>query len=85
INKVLYDLSRVPLSSFSAGIFYLDIRLPSEYPFKLPKVYFCDYHPNIIDSESIDVDFLRDQYSPAITISRAAVREWTRKYFSETL
>ncbi|PKY62223.1 hypothetical protein RhiirA4_488337 [Rhizophagus irregularis] len=75
-------------------IIYLDICLPS------------DFHPNIIDSESIDVDFLRDQYSPEITISRvlsgiyqllrypnltdrnhyeATVREWTRKYSSETL
>ncbi|PKY31430.1 hypothetical protein RhiirB3_489048 [Rhizophagus irregularis] len=42
--------------------FIFDICHPSDYPFKLQKVYFfLIYHLNITDNESIDVDSLRDQ------------------------
>ncbi|RGB36410.1 ubiquitin-conjugating enzyme/RWD-like protein, partial [Rhizophagus diaphanus] len=59
-------------TSYSGGIFYLDICLTSDYPLKLLKYTFSCifttriYHLNVTDNGSIDVDFLR----PAITISK---------------
>ncbi|KAJ1824744.1 Ubiquitin-conjugating enzyme E2 4 [Coemansia sp. RSA 2671] len=59
-------------SPFSGGVFFLSIHFPTDYPFKPPKVNFTTriYHPNINSNGSICLDILRDQWSPALTISK---------------
>ncbi|KAI9164271.1 Ubiquitin-conjugating enzyme E2 4 [Blastocladiella emersonii ATCC 22665] len=59
-------------SSFAGGVFFLQIHFPTDYPFKPPKVNFTTriYHPNINSNGSICLDILRDQWSPALTVSK---------------
>lgn len=59
-------------SPYSGGVFFLSITFPTDYPFKPPKVSFQTkiYHPNINANGSICLDILRDQWSPALTISK---------------
>jgi ubiquitin-conjugating enzyme E2 D/E len=59
-------------SSYQGGVFFLTIRFPSDYPFKPPKVTFTTkiYHPNINPNGAICLDILKDQWSPALTISK---------------
>ena len=48
-----------------------DIVIPDGYPFIPPKVRFVTkvYHPNISSvSGAVDVDILRDRWSPAISL-----------------
>lgn len=61
-------------SPYSGGVFFLAIHFPTDYPFKAPKVNFTTriYHPNINSNGSICLDILRDQWSPALTISKGA-------------
>ena len=61
-------------SPFQGGVFFLAIHFPTDYPFKPPKVNFTTriYHPNINSNGSICLDILRDQWSPALTISKGA-------------
>ena len=62
-------------SPYSGGVFFLAIHFPTDYPFKPPKVNFTTriYHPNINSNGSICLDILRDQWSPALTISKGSV------------
>lgn len=59
-------------SPYAGGVFFLSIHFPTDYPFKPPKVQFQTriYHPNINANGSICLDILRDQWSPALTISK---------------
>ena len=61
-------------SPYAGGVFFLSITFPTDYPFKPPKVSFTTkiYHPNINANGSICLDILRDQWSPALTISKGA-------------
>lgn len=59
-------------SPYQGGIFFLQINFPTDYPFKPPKVSFTTkiYHCNINASGAICLDILKDQWSPALTISK---------------
>ncbi|KAH0905062.1 hypothetical protein HID58_044565 [Brassica napus] len=61
-----------PDSPYAGGVFLVSIHFPPDYPFKPPKVSFKTrvYHPNINSNGSICLDILKEQWSPALTISK---------------
>lgn len=61
-----------PGSVYEGGVFFLDIHFPLDYPFKPPKVTFRTriYHCNINSQGVLCLDILKDNWSPALTMSK---------------
>lgn len=68
-DGVIYGPEDTP---YQGGVFHLDIIIPEEYPFKPPKITFLTkiYHCNINSSGNICLDILKNNWSPALTISK---------------
>eukprot|EP01029_Cantina_marsupialis_P015574 TRINITY_DN3413_c0_g1_i1.p1 TRINITY_DN3413_c0_g1~~TRINITY_DN3413_c0_g1_i1.p1 ORF type:complete len:151 (-),score=21.66 TRINITY_DN3413_c0_g1_i1:145-597(-) len=66
--KVL--ISGPEATPYSAGLFELELFLPSNYPMNPPKARFLTkiYHPNVDKLGRICLDILKDKWSPILQI-----------------
>lgn len=67
IHHVLAGMEGPPDTPYESGVFWLDVRYPSDYPQTPPSIYFLThvYHPNIDCRGNICTDILAKNWSPA--------------------
>ncbi|KAF2868489.1 ubiquitin-conjugating enzyme E2-24 kDa [Massariosphaeria phaeospora] len=65
-----------PDTPYEGGTFFVDIKIPSEYPFRPPNMRFETkmWHPNVSSQTgAICLDTLSSQWSPVLTIKSALI------------
>ncbi|KAF2012703.1 hypothetical protein BU24DRAFT_425336 [Aaosphaeria arxii CBS 175.79] len=65
-----------PDTPYEGGTFFVDIKIPSEYPFRPPNMKFETkiWHPNVSSQTgAICLDTLSSQWSPVLTIKSALI------------
>lgn len=71
-NKWYFTIEGPCNTPYENGLFNIEIEFTSNYPYEAPNVNFITYiyHPNINDKGQICLDILKDQWSPALTITK---------------
>ena len=61
-----------PGTPYEDGLFFVDVDLPHDYPFKPPKLRFTTsiYHANISEKGEICLDSIKDKWSPALSVKK---------------
>jgi len=72
VHKWNAKIKGPPGTPYEGGTFNVDITFPSDYPFKPPTCKFATkiYHCNVNPDGSICLDILKDQWSPALSLSK---------------
>ena len=77
IGPVFYkpNLKEQEESPYEGGVFFLNVRFPTDYPFKPPNIQFITsiYHPNVNQQGHICLDILKTQWSPALTLGKGKI------------
>lgn len=71
LNHLLAGIEGPPDSPYEGGVFWIDIRMPPEMRFRPFIVQFLTriYHPNINSRGEICLNILKDEWTPAISIT----------------